>query len=729
MKWGRLGLAAITLIQFQATQVFAAKAGSTQVQVQGIDTSLFPIETTPTTGTSVDDLFPTQPRIPGGSGSGASTGGSNSGSSGGSSGGSSQRPPSSGGTGMKQSDLKGEFRCNLFENTETADILSAVNSLNQAVGSPSCGGNSGFNVQSVQDNNKKISDAVKALQGYLDNPDSVTPENVSTIVNNVDVAIRAANTLATSFANSDLINKNCRDNMSGGQIALALNDIVNGLTPYALMAATMTGGTAAVPFIVGGSVITSALSSMNKIVTENSTKIADAQVRRAVVENTCQFIRLDQKYKFLIKNRDEQISKISKEIASSQSTFSSKISTLSKPLNNLVSRKNALSTTSLQIDNDLANAMTQLAGDKTFVTSTSDDIKICQIGIQLAAMTQEPGSYVNTMLGSVDKAMVAYGSTSVAEARALKFSAQIAVNSLNQFAMSQFTINSDFSVCAKATKSFVETVEQSASLSKRIVKMAQDKLDQELKQNPEYNQFQSHLHALNQKQLQAERVTGSLDNLKAYATSFTQSEIDSEMDRLRAGLFGQRTMGINSPVMAWFTYTQNLHKGSVTKFKEGLASVRQRAYSMTASGKNPVNTTWGGILVNKSQVDKDWDDAYQLRIYDSANLKKGTADYTNACRELQDVWNRWISAVDHLSAVESFCSMIEPYIYDNRQEDRVLVQMCRGGQQVVGAYGTTYQNVSTLQTLKDTLVKDHTSEWALLLKKKVDALNCPTPTL
>ncbi|QDK36971.1 hypothetical protein DOE51_04880 [Bdellovibrio sp. NC01] len=630
---------------------------------------------------------------------------------------------------MKQSDLKGEFRCNLFENTETADILSAVNSLNQAVGSPSCGGNSGFNVQAVQDNNKKISDAVKALQGYLDNPDSVTPENASTIVNNVDIAIRAANTLATSFANSDLINKNCRDNMSGGQIALALNDIVNGLTPYALMAATMTGGTAAVPFIVGGSVITGALSSMNKIVTENSTKIADAQVRRAVVENTCQFIRLDQKYKFLIKNRDEQTAKISSEINSSQSTFSAKIQSLSKPLNNLVTRKNALSSTSLQMDNDLANAMTQLANDKTFVTSTSDDIKICQIGIQLAAMTQEQGSYVNTMLGSVDKAMVAYGSTSIAEARALKFSAQIAVNSLNQFATSQFTINSDFSVCAKATKSFVESVEQSASLSKRIVKMAQEKLDQELKQSPDYNQFQTQLMALNKKQLQAERVAGSLDNLKKYATNFTQSEIDSEMDRLRSGLFGQRTMGINSPVMAWFTYTQNLHKGAVTKFKEGLASVRQRAYSMTASGKNPVNTTWGGLIVNKGQVDKDWDDAFQLRIYDAVNLKKGSAEYTNSCRELQDVWNRWTTAVDHLAAVESFCSMIEPYIYDNRQEDRVLVQMCRGGQQIVGAYGTTYENVSTLQTLKDTLVKDHTSEWALLLKKKVDALNCPTPTL
>ncbi|MDG0817960.1 hypothetical protein [Bdellovibrio svalbardensis] len=724
MKWGRLGLAMITLIQFQTLQVHAAKASAVQVKIGDIDSSLFPIETSPSTGTSVDDLFPTQPRIPvgGSQGGSASPGGGSGGSTGGS-----QKPGS--GANPKESGLKGEFRCNLFENTETADILSAVNSLNQAVGSPSCGGNSGINVQGVQDNNKKISDAVKALQGFLENPDSVQPENAATIVNNVDVAIRAANSLATTFASTDLMNKNCRDQMSGGQVALALNDIVNGLTPYALMAATMTGGTAAIPFIVGGSVITGALSSMNKIVTENSTKINDAQVRRAVVENTCQFIRLDQKYKFLIKNRDEQVSKISKEISASQRTFSARINSLSKPLNNLVSRKNALSNTSLEIDNDLSNAVAQLSMDKAFVTSTSDDIKICQIGIQLASMTQEPGSYVNTMLASVDKAMIAYGSTSIAEARALKFSGMIAVNSLNQFANTQFTINSDFSGCAKATKSFVETVEQSAGLAKRIVKLAQDKLDKELKASPDYNQFQSHLVALNQKQLQAERVTGSLDNLKKYATSFTQSEIDAEMDRLRAGLFGQRVMGINSPVMAWFNYTQGLHRSSVTKFKEGLISVRNKAYATTKSGQDPMNTSLGVMLVNRKQIDKDWDDAYQLRLYNPTTLKRGTVEYTNSCRELQDVWNRWTAAVDHLSALESFCSMIEPYIYDNRQEDRVLVQMCRGGQTVQAAFGGTYVNESTLQQMKNTLVKEHTSEWALLLKSKVDALACPQPSL
>ena len=732
MKWGRLGIAMITALQFQALQVHATASLKTgQAKVEGIDTSLFPIETSPITGTSVDDLFPTTPRItPGGSQTGGITGGTiGGGSSSGSTTGSTQQKGGSGVTMTTVANMKADFKCSLFENSDAVDILSAVNSLNAAVGSPSCGGGSGINVQGVQDNNKKISDAVTALNGFLENPDSVKPENAATIVNNVDVAIRAANSLATTFANTDVMNKNCRDQMSGGQVALALNDIVNGLTPYALMAASMTGGTAAVPFIVGGSVITSAISSMNKIVTENSTKISDAQTRRAVVENTCQFIRLDQKYKFLIKNRDEQVSRISQEISQSQSLFSAKIHNLSKMTNNLVTQKNALSNTSLDIDKDVASASAQLALDKQFITSTSDDIKVCQIGIQLASIAQQPNSYVEIMLDSVNKAMVAYGSTSIAEANALKFSGNIAMNSLVQMASQQFTINSDFSSCAKATRSFVETVEQSAALSKRIIKLAQDNLDKALKASPDYGQFQTHLAALNQKQLQAERVTSSLDNLKKYANTFTQSEIDSEMDRLRVGLFGQRTMGINSPVMAWFTYTQGLHKAAVQKFKDGLNSLRQAAYAKSASGQNPVNNTIGGLFLNKKQMDKDWNDALNLVSYNAANLKQGTAAYDNACRELQDVWNRWTSAVDHLSAIESFCSMISPYIYDNRAEDQTLVQMCRGLTNSYSMYGGSQSTVSTLQTMKDALVKDHSSEWALFLKKKVDALNCPQPTL
>lgn len=743
LKWSQLSIAVAVLLQVQSIQVHAesrringstkGSSSSNSNSNNNIDISLFPIEVTPSTGGTVDDLFPTQPRITPGTGSnsnqngntGGNSGGSNSNSGGSSSSGGSQKTPGSTGTTVRPSDVKAEFKCSLFENSDYADILSAVNSLNQAVGSSACAGTS-INVQNIQDNNKKITDAVKALTGFLENPETVQADSASAIVSNVDTAIRAASSLANTLANTDLMNKSCRDQMSGGQVALALNDIINGLTPYALMATTMTGGTAAVPFVVGGSVITSAISSMNKIVTENSTKIADPQVRRAIIENTCQFIRLDQKYKFLIKNHVDQVSKISQEIANSQNLFSTKVSNLSGMTSSLVNRKNALSTTSMDIEQGLSSASAQLALDKSFVNSTSDDIKICQIGIQLALMTSEQDSYVTQMLDSVDKAMIAYGSNSIAEAYALKFSGQIAISSLKSLQGQQFTINSDFSSCAKATRSLIETVEQSASLSKRIIKLAQDSVDKELRLSPDYNQFQAHLKALNQKQLQAERVTSSLENLRKYANSFAQSEIDAEMDRLRRGLFAQKTLGINSPVMAWFTYTQNLHRSAVKQFTDGLQALRQRAYTMTTSGKNRIG--WNGGSVNNERITKDWNDAYQLRVFDADRLAAGSADYMTACREMQDVWGRWVTAVDHLSAIESLCSMIEPYVFDNRDEDKALVLMCRGITSAPTIY-TSAKTDSTFQQMKNSLISDYTAGWAVYLKSKIDALSCPQPTM
>ncbi len=700
-----------------------------------VNNSLFPIETNPAAGTTVDDLFPIKSGIvpapqPIANGSPQINIGN-------------QQPKpnvigstspisNGGGSGVRYADTKPEFRCNLFENTDVMDVLSAINSLNQAVGSVSCGVKT-INVQSVQDNNKKIADAMKALSSFNQTPENIRTEDSSVIVNNVDVAIRAANALATTFASVDFFDKDCQDQMSSGDVALALNDIINGLTPFALMAATATGGTAAIPFIVGGAEITGALSSVNKIITENAVKIREASVRRAIVENTCQFIRLDQKYKFLIKNRDEQITQILKEITSSQKLFSANVQSMSNLTSTLVTKENALNTETIEIENQLASAKAQFALDKAFIAATTDELKICQMGIQLAEMKNESQSYVSSMLGSLDRVFKLYGFSSVAEYKSLKLSGKISIKNLMEYSTKSFNFNTDFSSCAKSARSFVETIEQSASLSSQIMKSAQSKVEKELKSSPDYGAVKTQLDAMNQKQLHAERLTDSLENLRQYANTFAQSEIDSELDRLRKGLFGQKVFGQNSPVMAWFDFVAGLHKASVSKFNAGLNSLRLKAYAMTQSGKSTLNSSFQGLMLNIGNVNKDWDDSYKLKNYDSEHMSIGSREYKDACREMQDVWNRWVISIDHLSAIEAFCNMIDPYIYDNRTEDQALVQMCRGfhnlgssSAQGIAVYFAQDKN-SKLEMSKQALIRDQSSNWAQLLKQKLDGLACPKP--
>jgi hypothetical protein len=722
-RGSRLGLSFILLVSFQANPAWAASHSTSG------DAGLLPIEKSQVTKGILDDLF--VPR----SGKQGKDSSSDSLLNGGDSMGPNLNPKSgkvrtnsltvtqSKMSQMGAANLDEEFKCNLFENVPYEDILSAVNTLNQAVNSPNCG-DTKVNNQSIAENNKIVVDAVTKLRGFKENPDTIQLENSSEIVTSVDAAIRAASTIANTFAQTDIMKKECRDSMNAGDVAVAVGDIINGLTPYALMAASLTGGTAAIPFIVGGGVITGAVSSMAKIIGENSANVKDAQVRRAIVENTCQYIRLDQKYKFIIKSRQEQISKITSEISASKQLFSAKIEGVSGATNNLIDRKNSLDRAALEISSKTTAVRSQLELDKQFMNSTTDSLKICQLGVQLTLLAQDKTSYVAGMLGSLDTAVVAYGNSNIAQAQALKVSSSLAIKNLQSVAARQYTGKVDFNQCAQTTKSFVETIEQSATLAKQLVKIAQDNIDKGLQNNADYSRFKVRMTSLTEKQFQAERVTLSLDNLKAYATAISQSEIDSEMDRLRRGLFQSGFFGGTSPVLMWFKHVRGLHNAQVTRFQEGISSLRLRALRMTKSVDMIPGTYPGYYQVNKVQIAKDQESAKNLEPFNLSKLPLGTAEHDNVCRELNDVWNRWTVSIDHLAAMESFCSMIEPYVFDSRPEDRELVAMCRGFSKESAAAGSYGASLSGVASAKNNLVKSGLKDWALFLQKKMEALVC-----
>lgn len=630
---------------------------------------------------------------------------------------------------MEQAEINDDFKCNLFESMPYQDILSAVNALNSAINSPACG-DAKVNTESIVENNKEIVEAIKALREYKEGTKEIKPEDSGEIITNVDRAIRAATTVANSFAQSDVLKKECRQAMSGGEVALAVNDLINGLTPYALMAAPYVGAASAtpiLPFIVGGAVVTGAVASMAKIISESSVNVKDPTVRRAIVENTCQYIRLDQRYKFLIKSRQEQISKISADISSTQRLFSAKVDGVTGGTNGMMDRKHALDKVALEVNNALTTASQQMQLDQQVVKSTSDDIMVCQMGVQMAAMAKDRKSYVAATLNALDQAMVAYGSNSIAQANALKMSSSIALKNLDQVAKKQASHRVDFQACAANTKSLMETINQAGNLSKQLIKLAQDEVEKNLQNNREYALVKARLSTLSQKQIQADLVTESLDNLKATANAIAQSEINSEMERLRRGLFQNGAfgaLGSASPVLAWFKHVQGLHQAKLKNFKEGLAGLQLRAHRMTKSGSNFIPMYPGAYQANKVQLEQDQLDAQNMVPFNLKQLPLGTREHDDVCRELSDVWNRWTVTVEDLAAMDAFCSMIEPYVFDTRPEDASLVQMCRGYSKASAKSGSYGARLSTIAQAKEDLVKSKTRDWALFVQKKMDALIC-----
>jgi hypothetical protein len=89
---------------------------------------------------------------------------------------------------------------------------------------------------------------------------------------------------------------------------------------------------------------------------------------------------------------------------------------------------------------------------------------------------------------------------------------------------------------------------------------------------------------------------------------------------------------------------------------------------------------------------------------------------------MRDVWDRWVKSVDHLVAMNSFCSLLEPYVYDNRDEDREHVAMCRSDKREVK--DKNGNSASHVASLKNKLITENKRDWALYVNKKLDELVC-----
>jgi hypothetical protein len=634
---------------------------------------------------------------------------------------------------MDRATVGQDFQCNLFENTPLSEMLSSLTALGTVVNRPGCQGT--VNLQSVVAENNKIAEVIKNLRPYVENPETVSAEKVGEIGAAVDVAIQSASNLAATFANTAAFSKECREGMNAGQIATSLNSVINGLTPYALMAAGLTAGTAAVPFIVGGAVLTTAISSVAQIVDQNTVNIGDPLVRQAVVENTCQFIRLEQKYKFLIKGRKDQIRRISQEISISQSMFSSRVKGVSPAINALLVRRGAIEQTAREMNDQLGNVDAQFQSDKVFFNTAGNALTACNFGVAVAKTTDDKTSYSSVMLGSLDQAMAVYGKSSGVQGDTLKSNAAMAIQSLKAFSASPTHSEDDIKNCATMAKSLVKTVEDSAMVSKQLLKLAKGNVERDLQKNKDFGMLRASIGAMDQKKVQADRVTDSLETLRRFANAITQSEINSSMDKIRRSLFSRSKMIFKAPVLKWFEYTEQLHKADVDKFSNGLGSLRATAYKLTPSGKASVLPR---LASGRATLIKDQEDAKQLRPFNLKNVPLDTQVHANVCRELRDVWDRWVKSVDHLMAMNSFCGLLEPYVYDNRDEDAELVAICRSDKKErPGKNGTP---VSHLVALKNKLITEYKRDWALVIDKKLDELVCldsttftggsiaPTPT-
>src|SRR5690606_32403403 len=117
-----------------------------------------------------------------------------------------------------------------------------------------------------------IKNSITTLQNLIQTQDAPTPAP-GQIDTAVTTAIAAVGRIAAFVESNPLLNEKCSLNtMSNNRLLLALNDVINGLSSFALFAAPTTAEV--LPFLVGSKIVSSGISAMNKTNEEGTLSMA-----------------------------------------------------------------------------------------------------------------------------------------------------------------------------------------------------------------------------------------------------------------------------------------------------------------------------------------------------------------------------------------------------------------------------------------------------------------------
>ncbi|WII72240.1 hypothetical protein QJS83_17390 [Bdellovibrio sp. 22V] len=686
-------------------------------------TASFPLDLFPEDNDKDDTgLFPTTPvtPAPGKTGNNNNSGNNNSNRN-------TTRPQSTSGAKMNAAKVPEAYSCPLFDNRPHAELIAAIDSLNKEVkASPECTGSP--SAKSLEDNGKTIKESISALQTLMASQDAASV-NTAQIEPTITAALTAVGNLGDIVNNNNFLNSKCgRQTMSTGKVLLALNDVINGLAPYALFAVSMNAALApALPFVIGGAVATSGISAIAKMIDQNTLDMTNPEHRKAVLQNTCQFTKVAKKVRFMQLAQSGKIDKITQELEQNVELYNAKFGTPSRELSALLKYKDTATKVTLAIENQMVNDRADLLTVETQIAQNSDDLMVCMLSNELVNWAQDGKTFPSSAFLNLSAA-TAQGD------RAQKLQAvtmsTLHVNSMKKIASLAVKATEDESAlksCANAGRSWLSGVRQAIAMTSSVVNKGKADLESELSRSAEYRQWKVQYARIEVEKVTIKRVEKAMQELSKDNSIIDRSELAQRMVNLKAGLFGSRSAwGFgNPPVLAWIDHTKKMHDQAISAFITGMRALRNGSYSLTEAGRGKATKyTISGMPYTDPKVQTDSLKISQaLGNFNLKNLEMGSREHEIACQQLESAWLDWSASIDHLGAVQFFCDMIDPVL--DVKMDSSVVNACRGMTQL---NGTTYVK-SVVNQAKDTLIRKGYQADANLVSQKLKALQCPMPAV
>lgn len=631
------------------------------------------------------------------------------------------------GTSMTVARVPEAYSCPLFENRPHAELIAAIDSLNKEVkASPECSGTP--SAKSLEENGSTIKDNIATLQKLMSATDP-TQANTAQIDQSITAALAAVGNLGDIVNNNNFLNSKCgRQTMSTGKVLLALNDVINGLAPYALFAVSMNAALApALPFVIGGAIATSGISAITKMIDQNTLDMSNPEHRRAVLQNTCQYTKVSKKVRFMQLAQSGKINKITQELENSVDLYNARFGNPTGELSALLKYRDTATKTTQALEQQLSSDLADMQTIEAQASSNSDDLMVCTLTNELVNWAKDGKTFPASAFLNLEAATAQGDRAAKLQAVTMK---SLHLNSMRRIADSAskaFDQDSALKQCAQAGRSWLAGIRQTINMTSAIIDKSKVDLETELTRNSDYRQWKNQYYRIELQKVTIKRVEKAMQELAKDNSIIDRSELAQRMVNLKSGLFGSRSAwGFGKPpVLAWINHTKKIHDQAISAFITSIAAVHAGSYSLTPRGlgKGEVITPMGGLYIDPKIKKESEAIANSLSNINLKELPVGSRKHELMCQSLESAWLDWSAAIDHLGAIQFFCDMIDPVL--DVKMDSAVMKACRG---VAHLNGTTYQN-SVVNQAKGVLISKGYQRQANLISQKLKAIQCPMPAV
>lgn len=628
---------------------------------------------------------------------------------------------------MNGAKVAPEFSCPLFDNRPHAELIAAIEALDKEVkASPEC--TDSPSAKALNDNGNTIRDSIATIRSIIESKDAAAI-NTTKIDQSMTAALGAVGNLGEILNNNNFLNSKCgRETMSSGKVLLALNDVINGLAPYALFAVSMNAAMApALPFVAGGIVLTSGISAVAKMIDQNTLDMSNANHRKALLQNTCQFTKVAARVRFMQLAQSGKIETITSELQQNIRLYNAQLNPKTIELANLLSYRANKTQSIVDIEEKYNSNRTELVAIQEQITQNPDDLMVCTVGNELVNWAQDGNTFPASVFSGLELATAQGDRSQKLQTVALKAMHLNALKRISELAPKSSEDEASLKACAQATRSWIAAINQAVTFTYNVTTQSRAELEAELMRNPEYQDWKARYNLVEVEKVTITRVEKAMQELAKDNSIIDRSELAQRMVRLKSGLFGSRgSWGFGvPPVLAWINHTKRMHDQSAAAFTVDMEALRQSALSLTPAGRGEAIKfgPYGQQQLDHQMIDAGRAAAEKLESFNLTNLPLESRAHELACQQLESAWLDWSSAVDHLGAIQFFCDLIDPVL--DIKMDENLVKSCRGNIRLNG----TVIAKSTVNEAAGVLVRKGYKDKAMLVSAKLKSLQCPMPSV